>query len=241
MKNKLQSIQHELFPFDTGMSKELLCDVLNHHAPREVKLTITDNRVSMATIDFSKPQAIRVRLHEEFLKAPEDVIEALKSYLHAPNKSDWGVVSAFARRIVSENMRPARRKKKPKAGNVHHLGEIRNDVNRCFFGGKVKCNIEWGRRIVAKKRGRKSRSIRYGSWLPDLKTVRINPLLDDERVPYEFIRYIVFHEMLHAVVPGEQRGTRNYYHATTFKRLERAFPNLDVMHTLAKDLLYVLK
>ncbi len=223
------------------MSKELLGDVLNHNAPREVHLTITDNRVSMASIDFSKPKAIRVRLHEEFLKAPEDVVEALKNYLQTRRKSDWGVLSAFARRIVSENMRPARRKKKPMAGTVHHLGEIRNAVNRCFFGGKVKCNIEWGQRIVAKKRGRKSKSIRYGSWIPDIKTVRINPLLDDERVPYEFIRYIIFHEMLHAVVPGEERGGRNYYHATTFKRLERAFPNLDIMHNLARDLLHVLK
>ncbi len=222
------------------MSKELLGDVLNHVAPRDVKLTITDNRVSMASIDLSKP-IIKVRLHEEFLKAPENVIEALKRFLSNGNKADWAIIAAFAKKIVSENMRPARRKKKPKAGKVHHLGEIRNNVNRCFFGNKVLCDIEWGQRVVAKKRGKKSRSIRYGSWIPDLKTIRINPLLDDERVPYEFVRYIVFHEMLHSVVPGEQRGSRNYYHATTFKRLERAFPNLDVMHKLAKELLYVLK
>lgn len=241
MKNKPQSIQHELFPFDTGMSKELLADILENSAPRKVHLAITDNRVSMVSVDFSKPQAIKVRLHEAFLKAPEDVINALKRFLHDGNKSDWGVISTFAKRIVSENMRPARRKKKPKAGLVHHLGEIRNNVNKCFFGGKVSCDIEWGQRVVAKKRGRKSRSIRYGSWIPDLKTIRINPLLDDERVPYEFIRYIVFHEMLHAVVPVEQRGSRNYYHATTFKRLERAFPNLDVMHDLAKELITILK
>lgn len=223
------------------MSQALLCDILNHSAPRKVNLTITDNRISMASVDFSKPQFIKVRLHEEFLKAPEDVVNALKRFLHSGKKSDWRVISGFAKKIVSENIRPARRKKKPMAGDVHNLSEIRNDVNRCFFRGRVSCKIEWGNRVVAKKRGRKSRSIRYGSWIPDLQMIRINPLLDDDRVPYEFIRYIVFHEMLHSVVPSEQRSSRNYYHATTFKRLERAFPNLDVMHKLAKDLLTVLK
>lgn len=223
------------------MSKELLSDILNDYAPRDVHLTVTDNRVSMVSVDFSKQQSIKVRLHENFLKAPEDVLDALKMFLRDGKKSDWEIVSAFARRIVSENMRPARRKKLPMAGAVYDLSEIRKDVNRSFFRNKVACKIEWGRRVVAKKRGQKSRSIRYGSWIPDLRVIRVNPLLDDVRVPYEFMRYIVFHEMLHSVVPGEQHGTRNYYHATTFRRLERSFPNLDAMHKLAKDLLHVLK
>lgn len=241
LKKVQKAIQHELFPFDTGISRDLLLDMLSCETNKEIKLTITTNRVAMASIDMSKPRIIKIRLHEKYLNAPEEVITALKNYIKFARKSDWNIISAYGRRIVQENMRPARRVRKPLTGKVYHLGEIRDNVNRCFFNNSVSCKIEWGNQYIPTKTGRKSRSIRYGSWIPDLKTVRINPLLDDERVPYEFIRYIVFHEMLHSVVPNEVHGNRNRYHSVTFKRLERAFPNLDVMHKLAKDLIPVLK
>ncbi len=241
INKKQKVVQHELFPFDTGVSRELLLDMLSHSTDREVKLTITSNRVSMASIDFSKKGPVKIRLHKNYLKAPEEVITALKNYLKTRQKSDWDTISAFGRRIVLENMRPARRKHRPMAGKVYHLGEIRDNVNKCFFNNSVSCRIEWGNMVTATKHGRKSRSIRYGSWVPDIKTVRINPLLDDERVPYEFIRYIVFHEMLHSVVPKEESGNRNRYHSVTFKRLERTFPDVDIMHKLSRDLLPILK
>ncbi len=233
-------VQHELFPFDTGVSRELLCDLLNEGMPRPVNLAVTTNRVSMASVDFAKVDAIRVRLHEEFLKAPEEVLQALRRYLQSHEKAQWQIVAEFARSIVAGKHHPARRKRLPMAGKVYDLKELRDDINGTYFGGRITCRIQWGRHPTHRRRSARSRSIRYGSWDSDDRTIRVNPLLDDVRVPYEFMRYIVFHEMLHAVVPAEHRDGRRYYHATTFKRLERTFPNLEGMRKLSKDLVSVL-
>lgn len=236
----MKIVQHELFPDDTGISKELLLDLLRDGSDLPIKLTITTNRVSMASISFPhNHDAIKVRLHADFLKAPHDVIEALRSYVRTRRKRDWEVISAFAKSIVSGPKRPARRIRKNSAGRVYDLKELRDDVNRSFFNSRVSCGIEWARTRPASRR-RRSRSIRYGTWDAEDQTVRISPLLDDSRVPYAFIRYIVFHEMLHAVVPVETRRGRRYYHPPTFRSLERSYPDLKRMHQLAKQLVDVV-
>lgn len=234
------AIQHELFPFETGVSRELLSDLLNDGAPQPVKLTITTNRVTMASIDFSSDSVIKVRLHEEFLRAPREVVDALRTYFHSRSKSDWDTVATYAWSIVGGRPRPARRTKPNTAGSIYNLKDVKDEVNKNFFNRRVSCGIEWSRARPAGRRGRKSRSIRFGTWDPEQRTIRINPLLDDERVPYDFVRYIVFHEMLHVVVPEVRRDGRRYYHPSTFKRLERSFPNLPKMHGLAKELVDVL-
>lgn len=235
----MQIVQHELFPDDTGVSKELLHDLLSEGASCPVRLTITTNRVSMASVSFKPDGSAQVRLHESFLKAPKEVVEALAAYIRDKGKEDWGIVAGYARSIVSGRKRPARRVKGDSAGKVYDLKDIRDEVNKTFFNGRVSCGIEWARARPATRKKR-SRSIRFGSWAADESTVKINPLLDDTRVPYEFVRYIVFHEMLHAVVPMMNHKGRRYYHPPAFKSLERSFPDIERMHRLAKELVEVL-
>ncbi len=74
----------------------------------------------------------------------------------------------------------------------------------------------------------------------DCRTIRIHPLLDDSRVPRTFVEYIVFHEMLHAVVPSDRSSGRRYDHPEAFRVLERSFPNLPEMKVLASELLRML-
>ena len=59
-------------------------------------------------------------------------------------------------------------------------------------------------------------------------------------VPAEFVRYIVFHEMLHTVVPTDVHKGRRRDHPPAFNALERQFPEIDRLHTLARELLDVL-
>ena len=54
--------------------------------------------------------------------------------------------------------------------------------------------------------------------------IRINPLLDQSWVPLWFLRYILYHEMLHSVVPDEPLGRgRRRVHTEEFNRRERQF------------------
>ena len=51
------------------------------------------------------------------------------------------------------------------------------------------------------------------------------------------MRYIVFHEMLHAVVPRETANGRLNHHTRQFRTLETAYPNLGAMQDLCRELL----
>ena len=55
-----------------------------------------------------------------------------------------------------------------------------------------------------------------------------------------FVAWIVFHEMLHAVVPDERLNGKTYKHTRTFRRLENAFPNVKDMRRFCRVLLHLL-
>ena len=72
------------------------------------------------------------------------------------------------------------------------------------------------------------------------RIIRIHPILDDKRVPREFVQYIVFHELLHAVVPGTVINNRRYDHPPEFRKIEKSFPKYKEMKKMSQKLLDVL-
>ncbi len=229
--------QLDLFEGSTCLDPQSLLDRLNAVSRCRVTLRLTDNRVSMAWIDFSKGGPIRVSLDEQYLWAPSTVIDALCNYVATQRKEDWQLVADFARQVPERprSVTPPRLRSK---GKVFDLIALRDEVNRDCFGGAVKCRIGWGR--AASPRRRKRRSIRFGSWHAPTHTIRIHPALDSEVVPCEFVRYIIFHEMLHVVVPSENRGGRVRHHTSEFRALERRYPDFERMQRLGTQLLHKL-
>jgi predicted SprT family Zn-dependent metalloprotease len=140
-------------------------------------------------------------------------------------------VRCFAVTIQPDPRRREQAKVNP-AGHVYDLTTIRDAVNRRFFGNRLKCVITWGRAA----RTRRGRSIRYGSYLKAGDLVRINPRLDDRRVPPEFVEYIVFHEMLHAAIPAVVNGGRINHHHAAYRALDRQFPDMRRMRKLSAEL-----
>jgi len=237
-------VQGDLFASSAGASAEALRRFLSESSNCRVELTLTRNRVSMASLRFVTEGHVRVRLHAQFLTAPQEVWDALARYLRKRHRRDWHVVAAHARTIdtSSELHRERVEARKPK-GAVHDLLEIGSVVNQRFFSGRVRYHIGWGRARPERTKGlrmRRGRSIRYGSWSQTTRTIRVHPLLDDLRVPRGFVEYIVFHEMLHAIVPSERSSGKRYDHPETFRVLERAFPQLPRMKAMAGELLRVL-
>ena len=221
-------------------SAEAMANYLGEAAQMRVALTPTRNHVSMISVAFVSSGAATVRLHEAFLSAPSAVHAALADYLRRPTRAAWRIVTAFARMIAPAS-RPAKALPRARsAGRVWDLKAILDDVNRAFFGNGVACRIGWGRGRPVRRGRRRSRSIRYGSWDAVTRTIRIHPLLDDTRVPRDFVRYIVFHEALHAVVAPVRQGGRRLDHPPQFKALERSFPELPRMRRLSRDLLRTL-
>ncbi|NQU39185.1 MAG: M48 family metallopeptidase [Lentisphaerae bacterium] len=229
--------QLDLFEGAAGLGPQQLLDRLNAATQRRVTLRLTDNRVSMAWIDFSGVGTIRVSLDEQYLWAPPEVIDALCSYLRSHRRKEWQLVADFARQIP-ERPKIVRLPLLRSRGKVFDLKALRDEINSTFFGGKVSCQIGWGREGAPRRRRR--RSIRFGSWQAMSRTVRVHPALDHIDVPREFVRYIIYHEMLHAVVPSETRGGRHYHHTAQFRALEQRFPNYPEMKRLSTQLLHRL-
>jgi hypothetical protein len=237
-------VQGDLFASTAGTSGESLRRFLSEAGNCRVDLTLTRNRVSMASVVFVSEGHARVRLHAQFITAPQAIWDALADYLRRRRRSDWGKVAAHAQTIDTSSESVGAQTSTPlrEKGCVHDLREIARSVNREFFNGQIKYRIGWGRQRQQSRRGRtpQGRSIRFGSWSRTTRTVRVHPLLDDPRVPREFVRYIVFHELLHAIVPSERTSGRRYDHPEAFRVLEKSFPNLVEMKALAGELLRAL-
>lgn len=223
--------------FGHRWTAERLEALLTEWSGHRVRVALTRNRVSMLSVRFGPDGSVRVRADRGFGHAPEAVIQAMGRYLRGRHAKDWAVVSRFAGGLTPADRPPAPRQLLSR-GRIHDLALIRDHVNRDFFQGRLSCGIGWGTRGRRRRRAW-TRTIRYGSYIKAQNLVRINPLLDDPRVPAEFVRYIVFHEMLHAVVPSELGERRRHHHAT-FRQLERRFPDYERMRRLSAELVDVL-
>lgn len=221
---------------------ERLRRYLAEHGRCRVELIPTRNRVSMISVVFVRDGHARIRLHEQFLEAPTAVYDALATYLRTRRRAVWTVVADYARQIHVSTQTAPLTKRLQTRGMVYDLQELATEVNTRFFDDQIRYHIGWGaRRARTEQRRTRSRSIRYGSWSSSTRTVRINPLLDDTRVPREFLSYIVFHEMLHAAVPGEHvAGQRRVVHGPMYMKQEGRYPEIARMRQMAKDLLHVL-
>lgn len=223
--------------FEPRWTAERLEAWLTAQSGRPVRLVFTRNRASMVSMRFDRLGAVRLRIDRAFDQAPDMVIDALGRYLRTRHAGDWRIVSRFAGGLIPAPCPPAPRQLLTR-GRVHDLAVIRDRVNQDFFQGRLACRIGWGARGRRQRRAR-TRSIRYGSYVKSQDLVRINPLLDDPRVPAGFVTYIVFHEMLHAVVPSES-GVRRRHHHAVYRRLEERFPDFERMRQLSADLVNVL-
>jgi hypothetical protein len=106
-------------------------------------------------------------------------------------------------------------------GEYFDLRKLFDKLNAEYFSNALRgYAITWGRK---RKRPPKEYFV-FGTIHEEDKMIRIHPLLDAPFVPTWFLEYVVYHEMLHAVVPEEidERGRRKV-HTREFYRRERQF------------------
>jgi predicted metal-dependent hydrolase len=185
---------------------------------RPVSLVLTENSSSMLSARL-RDGVMQVRLHEMFLTAGPDVIDEIVGFIKKRRSS----IPLF-RRFIRENNSHIRRKPPQKVflkteGRYHDLRELYEEVNREYFCGEIEAAITWGSgraRFAVRKRT-------LGSYSAGPNLIRINPVLDSSKVPRYFIKYVVYHEMLHAAIAIQKRGTRRCVHSAEFRRREKMF------------------
>jgi len=190
-----------------------------------VSLSITDNTHTMISFERRRGE-FRVRLHHMFLAASEPVVAALASYLLGDDASSSALLDRFIQkhkvyiRRVSPSQLRARVSIQPN-GQVHQLQKIFDELNRRFFRDQVKATITYAQ---VPKVSRPRQSIKLGSYSSESKVIRIHPALDQRWVPAYFVEWVVFHEMLHHLVPTVVKGGRRCVHTPAFKAREQKFP-----------------
>ena len=105
-------------------------------------------------------------------------------------------------------------------GKYFDLRENFDRLNDRFFRGRLRgYKVMWGRR---RKRRPKEYFI-FGTIQEEERVIRINPLLDQPFVPRWFLQYVLYHEMLHSVVPDEETSAgRRRVHTEQFYRRDRS-------------------
>jgi hypothetical protein len=108
-------------------------------------------------------------------------------------------------------------------GKCFDLRAIFDDLNDKHFRGRLRgYKVVWGRR----RKARPKEYFVFGTIQEEDRVIRINPLLDQRFVPLWFLKYILYHEMLHSVVPDEPgNGGKRRVHTDEFNRREREFPS----------------
>ncbi len=204
---------------------------------QHVHLTLTRNRHSMIRFHRTSPRDCTLRMHEQFTRAPDNVLHDLAAFIVHKDPVAWKRVAAFARTIEVDpkTEKPKRNQPRKTKGRYFDLKRELELVRTRYFTNSPEAEITWG--ILRKSRRRKRRSIRFGSWHENEKLVRIHPLLDQNWVPIEFIHYLIYHELCHAVAkPETSESGRNRIHHRAFKDLESNFPNLKAMEKMTTDI-----
>ena len=205
-----------LYKYDELHFKQYMQKALN----KEVLLVITDNSSSMISVK-EKKDSIVLRLHHIFLNADDMVLDEIVQF----TKEKGGktpAVKAFIQMNKNSVKNTASRTItiKPK-GRVYDLADIFSSLNREYFNHSVSAAITWGKqspRHVFRKRT-------LGSYQKKTRVIRINPILDRRRVPRYAVEFIVYHEMLHAVMDPVVKNGRRVIHSKEFKKRERVYSN----------------
>ena len=191
-----------------------------------VQLAVTDNLRRMLSQSRARG-TLRVRVHMMFLGAPERIRQALVDYVARGDERASGIVGEYIEANLYR-IRASRPVTGPlnTRGRVHDLATVLSSVNAEYFGGAHgEVLVTWGRRT--RPLGEKRDTIKLGSYSAEERLIRVHPVLDRKWVPRYFVSYIVYHELLHHIIPAGTSGRRDTVHPPELLRREREFRHFE--------------
>lgn len=209
------------------LSLELACPVrVVYTRARRTPIQVRPVRHERGPERRRAPSGLEVRMHAMFAGAPPDVHRAVASWIRSGKRApracaaldDW-----IAARLETLPRRPHGRVRAK--GRRHDLDammrELRaNELALEFPTEESLPRASWGKRGASRTRF----SLRLGSYDPDLGLVRVHAVLDQEQVPAWFVRYVLFHELLHVVYPPRRgAGGKWIHHCREFRKRERRY------------------
>ncbi len=202
--------------------------------PVPLNLAWHENRSSYFSCRRER-RKIHLRLHKLFAKAPSPVLEAVVGYAMKGDKRAGQILRQMA------NLYFAKKRVEPDPlnakGRVYDLEALRDDLKEKHFP-KLDVSIGWS--TVCRPGSFKC--VTFGSYDRLRNQIRINPILDDREVPLFFLKFILFHEMCHAICPPRiDANGAVYSHTKEFHLLEKEFPQFEEAKAWEKQSLKFLK
>lgn len=180
-------------------------------------LRLNQNRSRLIGVSWPDRLTVRISLHELFLNAPLEVLDAIALFASQKERRES---RALLRRFINGQSPPAELPDLVTKGRYFDLESVQREVSESYFGGELTLPITWF--------GRKGRARRFGDYCRDSHLVRIHRQLDRAAVPWQFLHFVVYHEMLHHVVPAHVASSgRIYPHTAEFRRREREFAHYE--------------
>lgn len=196
------------FPISETSLRAFLSEAIG--SPVELKLTANTSRV----VSVRRAQGgVHLSMHRIFLTAPDEVLREVAAFVVMGGRTP--LLNRFIRERAASVKRPPAVLRP--VGAWHDLGALYSAVNGRYFGGSIAASITWSRQGGARVRRRT-----LGSYCFATGTIRVNPVLDSPLVPAFFVEFIVYHEMLHALL-GCREGARRRVHTREFRQREREF------------------
>lgn len=174
---------------------------------------------------------LEVRMNAFFERAPADVQQAVAAWLERGTRAKQATARLDAWIEEQLDLLEGRAPSAPQAASArrasqhHDLQAILDELLEREFAHDAALvrrvpRIGWAPRSARPAR----RTLRLGSCDPRRAWIRIHPVLDQAGVPRFFVRSIVHHELLHAVLPPRRgQDGRNVIHGPEFRRRERAY------------------
>ncbi len=192
-------------------------------------LVLTENRRRILSAKAMADGRLAVRIHRCFTEASSATLEQAAAFLDGRLRKEArkrALVTIRQHFDLHAAPEPAAAQRQPSLqpiGRHFDLSSIRDRVNQEYFDPSLEVAITWGRA----NRSRGQRSIRLGSYQAGSGIIRIHRALDQHWVPGYVVEAIVYHEMLHAAIPPEARGSRRSIHTPEFRRRERLHPDFE--------------
>jgi hypothetical protein len=194
---------------------------------QSLQIQFHQNTCTMVSLSRRGPDRT-LRIHWLFTKAPPAVLDAVvRSFFAkegaARSRHFRTVVLDFIEenRSLTLSVLCARQLRSPR-GRAYDLEEVEERVRARHLNDCPEVRIGWSPRVTPCLMG-KWIQMPHGS--PNV--VVINRLLDDGRVPRFYLDYIVFHELLHELIPIRRERGRWVHHPAEFRRIERQFPGYE--------------
>lgn len=207
---------------------------------KKVSLKINDNHSTMLSVKW-EPECTKVSMHRMFLEAPDNIMTALACHIMEENSA----VSPTVRSYIEEKLRTldySKQSDKGKfitKGRFYDLEELYNEINSEYFNNSLDLSITWFGNASQRKRSR----VTFGLYYDPLKLIKIHRILDKARrfknepyFPDFFIKYVIYHEMLHHVCPAyyDDYG-KHRIHTVEFKKEEKRFREFEQAQVWMKE------